>query len=466
MKRLWWLGLMIAVAFTSVAGPVRAADAARLQEMAHQFQRRMGPTGAIVIRVPDGRVMLALNADQKWVPASTIKIVTAYAGLKVLGPDFRFKTRVYTAGPIEDGHLAGDLIIQGGGDPLLVAERLWLLALQIRRTGLKSVGGIRIDNTYLNPPVTSTVGRWDRNRAHSAPLAGFAVSFNALVIVARPGPEPGSPGQVFVTPDVAGLVVDNQTTTTPGQGGIISARWRGRTLVVSGRVGQGAPAGRPRTLLAVYHPATSAARALAFCLRRLGLKVGDRFTSGPVPGNARLLLTHLSQPLSFILSQMNRFSSNVMAELTLAAVGAKVFGRPASQAKGARAAGRLLVGLGIPATDFHLTCGSGLLRSTRIAPRALARVLLAAAKDPDVGPDLLASLTAEGRRGTLRARRNMAGGRQYVRGKTGSLAGVRSLAGYVSDGRVTYVFAFMSRSDADRRGYHYAIGRILRALYH
>ncbi len=466
MKRFWWLGLMMVVAAMSVGGSVRAADLARLEQMARQFQRRMGPTGAIVIRVPDGRVMLALNADQKWVPASTIKIVTAYTGLKVLGPAFRFQTRVYAAGPIQDGRLRGDLVIQGGGDPLLVAERLWLLALQIRRTGLKSVGGIRIDNSYLNPPVTSTVGRWDRNRAYGAPLAGFTVSFNVLVIVARPGPDPGAPGRVFVTPDVAGLAIDNQTTTTPGQGGIISARWQGRTLVVRGRVGLEAPAGRPRTLLAVYHPATYAARALAFCLRRLGLKVGDRFTSGPAPRGAKLLLTHLSQPLSFILSQMNRFSSNVMAELTLDAVGAKVFGRPASRAKGARAAGRLLVSLGIPRSDFHLTCGSGLLRSTRITPRALARVLLAAAKDPDVGPDLVASLTAEGRRGTLRARRNMAGGRHYVRGKTGSLSGVRALAGYVSNGRVTYAFAFMSRSNAARRGYHFAIGRILKALYH
>jgi D-alanyl-D-alanine carboxypeptidase/D-alanyl-D-alanine-endopeptidase (penicillin-binding protein 4) len=461
----WCCSLLLVLAAASALGSVRAADRAVLDQLARDFQRRMGPTGAIVVRIPDGRVMLALNADQKWVPASTIKIVTAYAGLKVLGPDFRFKTRVYTSGPLVNGHLRGDLIIQGGGDPLLVAERLWLLALQIRRTGLKSVGGIRIDNTYLHPPVTSTAGRWDRHRAHSAPLAGFTTSFNVLVIVARPGAGAGSPGRIFVTPDVAGLAVDNQTTTTPGQGGVISAKWRGRTLVVSGRVGLNAPAGRPRTLLAVYHPAAYAARALAFCLKTLGIRVGNRFTTGPLPRGAERLFIHLSQPLSFILSQMNRFSSNVMAELTLAAVGAKVFGLPASRKKGARAVTRLLVGLGIPKADFNITCGSGLLRSTRIAPRALARVLVAAAKDPDVGPDLVASLTAEGRRGTLRARRNMAGGRQYVRGKTGSLSGVRSLAGYVSDGRQAHAFVFLSRSQAARRNYHYAIGKILRALY-
>ncbi len=160
-------------------------DSDRWSRLAGEFERRIGHTGAIVVRIPDGKVMFARHADQQWIPASTIKIVTAYAALKTLGPDYRFRTKVYAAGPIEDGHLRGNLVIQGGGDPLLVAERLWLLALQIRRTGLRSIGGIRIDNSYLNPPVTSTVGGMSSAvpKMPSGPAAGLRILLSAQAFI-------------------------------------------------------------------------------------------------------------------------------------------------------------------------------------------------------------------------------------------------------------------------------------------
>ena len=77
----------------------------------------------------------AWRADAPVNPASTLKLVTTYAALDRLGPDFRWQTRVYSDGPVRDGTLLGDLYLQGGGDPKLVSERLWLLLRRVQGLG-------------------------------------------------------------------------------------------------------------------------------------------------------------------------------------------------------------------------------------------------------------------------------------------------------------------------------------------
>src|SRR5262249_53314585 len=62
---------------------------------------------------------LAYHASRPMTPASTIKLVTSYAALDLLGPSFTWKTEAYADGPIRDGVLEGDLVLRGTGDPKL-----------------------------------------------------------------------------------------------------------------------------------------------------------------------------------------------------------------------------------------------------------------------------------------------------------------------------------------------------------
>ena len=80
-------------------------------------------------------------------PASVAKIVTALYGRAALGTDYRFRTRLLAAGPVEGGVLRGDLVLEGGGDPLLDTDGLGGLVAALRtardRAGRGTVPGRR-----------------------------------------------------------------------------------------------------------------------------------------------------------------------------------------------------------------------------------------------------------------------------------------------------------------------------------
>lgn len=78
----------------------------------------------IVVQPVDGqKPILALNADMAFHPASTMKVVTTYAALELLGPHYRWKTNAYVTGKLEEGVLHGDLIIKGSGESVFFPER-------------------------------------------------------------------------------------------------------------------------------------------------------------------------------------------------------------------------------------------------------------------------------------------------------------------------------------------------------
>lgn len=74
-------------------------------------------------------------------PASLTKIATTLYVLKALGPSHVFQTKVFANGPIQDGILRGDLIVQAEGDPLLVTPEVIAIGNQLNQLGLRRVAG-------------------------------------------------------------------------------------------------------------------------------------------------------------------------------------------------------------------------------------------------------------------------------------------------------------------------------------
>src|SRR5579872_7128175 len=93
----------------------------------------------VIAEAHTGRLRVALNASAPRSPASTLKLVTTYAALDLLGPAYTWKTRAWSTGPISDGKLSGDLVLEGGGDPELTAERWWQFSQALRASGLRRV---------------------------------------------------------------------------------------------------------------------------------------------------------------------------------------------------------------------------------------------------------------------------------------------------------------------------------------
>ena len=130
-----------------------------------------------VVDLASGDVVLDWNADVARNPASTIKLLTTLVALDVLGPAYQWQTDVYALGDVEDGHLRGDLLIKGGGDPFLVTERVWQLLREVRQAGIHAIDGdLLIDDSYFE------IGNEDPAAFDKQPLRAYNVGPNALLV--------------------------------------------------------------------------------------------------------------------------------------------------------------------------------------------------------------------------------------------------------------------------------------------
>jgi len=96
------------------------------------------PVSAVGVVVQDAGSSVArleVNAGQAMNPASTMKLVTTLAALELLGPAYTWKTTAWSSAPLDNGVLAGDLVLRGGADPRLTFEQFWLLLRQVRARG-------------------------------------------------------------------------------------------------------------------------------------------------------------------------------------------------------------------------------------------------------------------------------------------------------------------------------------------
>jgi D-alanyl-D-alanine carboxypeptidase/D-alanyl-D-alanine-endopeptidase (penicillin-binding protein 4) len=355
----------------------------------------LAPSGLVLVVDAAGNELVAQNADKPFVPASVTKIVTAWLALEVLGPDYRFETKFYL-----DGHRV--LYVRGGGDPFLVSEELALLAPPlVAAVGKEPLTGIVLDASYY-PPNIRIPGIEDTKESYDALNSALAVNFNTIYAVRR-GNKVSS--------------AEQQTPITP----LAIKQFRAR-----------GPKGRDRISL-VQEPAVSlqyAGELIAAFIERAGGSVKGKIATGSVPAGLKPIYIHRqSRPLSEILHELLVGSNNYIANQIFLEIGAHRFGGPVSLKKSLRVANEMLSAHGL-AGAIHLEEGSGLSRGNHFTARGLAKVL---------------SLFAP-HAGLLKGGK----GSSY---KTGTLDGVRTLAGYAdtsTHGQVRFVISLKGNNGALR----------------
>jgi D-alanyl-D-alanine carboxypeptidase/D-alanyl-D-alanine-endopeptidase (penicillin-binding protein 4) len=177
----------------------------------------MSSMSVVVQRIGAPVPVVAINANTPMLPASTMKLVTTYAGLSLLGPDYRWKTTAYADGDVDaQGVLHGNLYIQGTGDPKLVPEELIDLVDQIRRNGITGINGaLVLDKRYFDAS-TRDLPAFDHD--DSAPYNvgpdPLLYAFKSLSFTLTPNPEGGV--SIDVLPQLAQLQIDNELRVTRG----------------------------------------------------------------------------------------------------------------------------------------------------------------------------------------------------------------------------------------------------------
>jgi D-alanyl-D-alanine carboxypeptidase/D-alanyl-D-alanine-endopeptidase (penicillin-binding protein 4) len=396
------------------------------------------------------------RADQPINPASVMKLVTTYAAMDLLGPDFTWSTRFLTDGVVDKGTLRGNLYIKGGGDPKLVLERIQAAFQALQDKGVVVVlGDMVLDNSAFDlPPRDPGAFDGEALRPYNASPDALLVNFKSVVLKFFPDPAAGV-ARVVSEPPMAGLAIDATLPLARGAGcgdwrGAIGARFDDVNAIrFTGRYPQGC--GDKEWPVAYQDPASYAARALEGLWRNSGGALTGKVRMGQTPAQVRLLHEARSLPLSDIIADVNQWSNNVMAQQVFLTLGQlaparvdtmTVPRRPLTlERQGRLERSREVLArwwkttFGIRHSTPVMENGSGLSRVERITPDALADLLRHAARHPK-GATFVQSLSVAGVKGTAarigRSSDSLAHGNAWL--KTGTLRDVTGIAGYVNAG--------------------------------
>lgn len=355
----------------------------------------------MVVSLDHGDTLFAHQPGLPLAPASNLKLFTTASALYYLGPDFRFNTFLLADGPVTAGVLQGDLILYGTGDPTIsdrfgLKESVWeSFADTLASLGIREVRGDIIgDATYFTG---SGVGEgWQDDyitASYAAPASALPYAENVATLRIRPGDAAGSPPAVSLVPGGAGIaLVNDATTIRRGRSYIhVTRRSYAGPVVVQGQIALRSR-GVSRTI-PIADPAAYAAAAFREVLEERGIQVQGQSRGvtlpedSPVTGRlvfaptfdrrspARVLAIHNSPPLLAILEVINKRSQNLMAEVTLRAVGRVALGQGTSAA-GARAV-RYMLDCETDGDSLALQQydGSGLSPLNRVSSRSVIRLL-------------------------------------------------------------------------------------------
>lgn len=143
------------------------------------------PRDAVGIEVREvgaRKPLLSLNADHPMNPASTMKLLTTYAALDLLGPAYTWRTEAWLDGELKDGVLEGNLVLKGYGDPKFTVEQFWLWLTELRARGLREIrGDLVLDRSFFElPPHDPAAFDNDPVRAYNVGPDALLLNFNTL----------------------------------------------------------------------------------------------------------------------------------------------------------------------------------------------------------------------------------------------------------------------------------------------
>jgi PBP4 family serine-type D-alanyl-D-alanine carboxypeptidase len=445
------LALCLGFGVTSVTAEAKGAAPQptlkdRLLAMSRRGPVRSGEWAVAVQRVGDAQPLMAVRPDASLILASTTKVFTTAAALDRLGPDYRFRTSLYVGDEVQpDGTLAGPLIVRGGGDPAisgrlydddpLAVFRPWAAALT--RRGIKRVqGGLLLDVSFFDDQkIHRDWPSEQEQRWYQAPTSALSYNDNVVLVRATGGLRPGAPailGFYPAGPHLLSLI--SQVRTISGGGAMVGVRRAAgsRTVVASGMVGN------RRTWqgdVTVPDPPLYFASALSQVFREGGIEVAAPPTVRvePLPPSPARTLVHTHEtPIIPVLSVCNKRSQSFYAEQILKTLGAEKRGK-GSWANGEAEVSEFLKSLGLDPARYQLADGSGRSRNNRSSAGAYLDFLMTMAtrwpKFQAFEPTLAVSGDQDG---SLRHRMLGADTRGKVHAKTGNIAGVVTLCGYVT----------------------------------
>ncbi len=345
----------------------------------------IGEQDSLVVRScgDDQTVWFSENQHKQLIPASIIKLLTCLAAFHYLGPDFHFETEIYRRGQ-------RDIVLKGYGDPCFVSREIARAAAAVRKT-FPSVRDILVDDSFFAPGITVPGRTRDSREPYNAPNGALCANYNSIAVARRNGAFVSAEPETPLLPFALRRLQDRPEVT-------------GRVLLI-----------RDQAEAPLY-----AGELLACFLKRYGCEVRGEIKRGRIDAAQDTLVIRQTSAysLSEVVEKLLRYSNNFIANQLLLRCGSRVYGPPATLAKGVRAV-RHYARVVLKIDDFQLVEGSGLSRRNRISAAAMSQIMTAFFPYHEL----------------MRQK-----GEDYY--KTGNLQGVSTRVGYLENGRkemVSYV---------------------------
>ncbi len=447
----------------SVGSILRADLLSDVRRILQDRSVKSDKVGVEIIQLGDGtpETIFEHNATIPLIPASNLKLVTTAAALELLGRDFRFRTTLVLRGD--------DIAIIGDGDPSLGdAEMLrkvgwgidtvfqnWAGVLEKR--GITRLNSVSVDDSVFDEIFVHP--NWPIEQQHKryvAQVGGVNLNANCVDFFLRTG---AYGDHVTYTTDPATRYISVANACTFGDKNAVwlARQLGGNSIILRGETNAG---NIDPISVTVHDPALFAATVLAESLGAAGIPVDAQIKRDPTirqqmlgrsgePSQRWIPIAIHETPISTVLARANKDSMNLYAEALCKRIGFASSGLAGSWQNGTAAIAAFLQSLGVAPTEFTIDDGSGLSKKNAISANAMARVLAHVFKGEN-RQVFIDSLSVAGSDGTLERRFRDSDLRGRVFAKSGYVAGVSSLSGYVKtkDER-WFAFAILMNSVTD-----------------
>jgi len=398
---------------------------------------RNASVGVMMYDLDQDRELLATAANKNLVSASTLKLISTAASIKELGAKYQFKTELaYCDSLLVNGELKGNIYINGFGDPTLGSKyffddaraflQQWVQAAA--KAGIKSIEGDVVGNdSYLGASPAPYNWLWsDISNYYGAPARALNVFDNQFTLTFN-SKEAGSSAAISsIQPQIPYLKITNKVIASIEQKDL--AYVLGGPLEFNKIVEGSIPAHKSgfKVKGAIPDPALFLAYLFLEELKKNGIIVKGTYKSTRDKIFLPLHVFHqqLSPTLQQIISVTNKQSNNLFAEACGAAVQLKLQKTDFQQT----------IETTFPLCAFEESLvedACGLSPMNAFSPKTFALLLKTMYHDNNNFLPFKESLSVAGSDGTLK---NFGLNRKFTGhfvGKSGSMTGVKSYAGYL-----------------------------------
>ena len=397
--------------------------------------------GVILQDARSGKILYDYHGNKHFLPASTTKLFTAAAALQELGPLYKYETSLYYALPnIDHAERSSEVALKFTGDPSFKLVNLQSLLKKLRQAKIKEItGDLLVDDSIFDGPLLGHGWTWDSAAwYYAAPVSAIIIDYNQLGVT------------LFPTKEIGGTVVAKLDSNFPGANTReLKAKLIGVTyqdsetkcqihaevddqnhVAINGCWPIGTE--QQHLKLAIKNPRLQAKTLILEALKLNKIKLHGKIKFAKVPANLTKLAHHESEPLYLLLNAILGESNNLYAESLVKTMGARLFGI-GSFKTGSLAVQQILTkSTGIDFAQARLHDGSGASRYNLLTPVQLSRLLYTMLHEASIGKYFRDAMAISGVNGTLQQRFASFDTKASIQAKTGTLAGVSALSGYLT----------------------------------